>query len=92
MDRLGQRGGLFLEWVSVVFEDDERNGSGELSEDSSTSAGRSTSFGVATSFPLPGRERGSGRGGSRDFSAWPTSNWVRRHSFSSRNRFACSCN
>ena len=91
MDRLGRRGGLFLEWASAAFRDGERRESGELPEDSSSSAGRSTSSDAATSFPLPGREGGSGWGGSRDCSARSASNRVHRCSFSSLNRFACSC-
>ena len=30
MDRLGRRGGLFLDWASTAFGDGERHGSGEL--------------------------------------------------------------
>ena len=90
MDRLNRRGGLFLEWASAAFGDGERRGSGELSEDSSSSVGRSISSGAATSLPLPGREGGNGRGSSCDCSARPTSNWVPRRSFSSRNRFTFS--
>ena len=92
MDRLGGRGGLFLEWASSAFGDGERRGSGELPEDNSSSAGRSTSSGTTTSLPLPRREGGNGWEGSRDCPAWPASNWVRKLSFSSRNRFACSRN
>ena len=88
MDRLDRRDGLFLEWASTVFGDGERRGSGELPEDSSSSASILISSRAATSLPLPGRERGNGRGGSRDCLARPASNWVRRHSFSSRNRCA----
>ena len=40
MDRLGRRGGLFLEWASAAFEDGERHWRGELPEDNSSSAGR----------------------------------------------------
>ena len=40
MDQLGRRGGLFLDWASATFGDGERRGSGELSEDNSSSAGR----------------------------------------------------
>ena len=89
-DRLDRRGGLFLEWASAAFGDDERRGSGELPEDNSSSAGRSISSGAAVSLPLPGWEGGNGQGGSRDWSAWPASNWVRIRSFSSHNRFSCS--
>ena len=92
MDRLDRRGAFFLDWASAAFGDGERRGSWELPEDSSSSAGRSMSSSLATSLPLPGREGGNGRVGSRDCSARPASNWVRRRSFSSRNRFACSCN
>ena len=92
MDRLDWRGGLFLDWAFAAFEDEERRGSGELLEDSSSSAGKSILSGIATSLPLPGREAGNGRGGSLDCSVQPASNRVRRCSFSSRNRFACSCN
>ena len=53
MDR---RGGLFLEWASAAFGDGERRGSGELLEDSSSSAGRSISSGAMTSLPMPGQE------------------------------------
>ena len=52
MDRLDRQGGFFLEWASAPFGDGERHGSGELPEDSSSSAGRSTSSGAATSLPL----------------------------------------
>ena len=69
MDRLGRLGGLFLDWASVAFGDGERRGSGELSEDNSSSVGRSMSSGTAASLPLSGRDGGSGRGGPRDFSA-----------------------
>ena len=50
MDRLDRRGGLFLEWASAAFGDGEQRGSGELSEDNSSSAGRSTSSDAATSL------------------------------------------
>ena len=86
------RGDLFLEWPSAEFGDGERRESGELPEDNSSSAGGSTLSGAATSLPLPGREGGNGWGGSPDCPARPTSNWVRKLSFSSRNRFACSRN
>ena len=76
----------------MAFGDGEWRRSGELPEDSLSSNGSSTSSGATTSFPLPGREGGSGRGGSHDCSAQPTSIWVRRCSFSSRNRFTYSCN
>ena len=91
-DRLDRRGGLFLEWASTVFREGERRGSGELLEDNSSSAGRSTSSGAATSLPLLEREGGNGQGGSRDRPARPASNRVRKRRFSSHNRFACSCN
>ena len=86
-DRLGWRGGLFLEWASAAFEDGEWRGRGELLEDNSLSTGRSISFGATVSLPLQGKERGKGRGGSRDWLARLTSNWVRGRSFSSRNWF-----
>ena len=92
MDRLDQRGGLFLDWVSSAFRDGERRGSGELLEDSSSFACRSMSFSVTTSLPFPGRDGGNGLEGSRNCSARSASNRVRRRSFSSNNRFACSCN
>ena len=92
MDRLDRRGGLFLEWASSAFGEGERRGSGELPEDNSSSAGRSTSSGAGTYLPLSGRAEGNGLGGSRDCPAGPASNWVRRHSFSSRNWFAYSHN
>ena len=76
----------------MAFRDGERRRSGELPEDSSSSTGRSTSSGAATSLSLSGQEGGNGRGGSRDCPARPASNWVRRLSFSSRNRFVYSCN
>ena len=88
MDRLGRRGGLFLEWASAAFRDGERHGRGELPEDNSSSASRLRSSGASVSLPLPGREGGKGRGGSRDCSARLASNWVRRRSFSSCNWFA----
>ena len=69
IDRQGRRDGLFLEWASAAFGDDERRRRGELPEDNSSSAGKSISSGVATSLPLPGREGGKGRGGSRDCTA-----------------------
>ena len=69
MDQLGRRGGLFLDWASSAFGDGERCGRGELSEDNSSSAGRSMSSGTATSLPLLGRDGGSGPGGPRNFSA-----------------------
>ena len=89
-DRLDRRGDLFLEWSSAAFRDGERRGSGELLEDNSSLVGRSISSGTEASLPLPEREGGNGRRGSHDCSARPTSNWVRRRSFSSRNRFAFS--
>ena len=52
MDRLGRRGGLSLNWAFTALEDGERRGSGELSEDNSSSAGRSMSSGTTTSLPL----------------------------------------
>ena len=90
MDRLDRRGALFLDWAFAAFRDGERRGSRELPEDSSSSAGRSMSFGAATSLPLPGRGEGNGRAGSRDCLARLASNLVHRRSFSSRNRFAGS--
>ena len=69
MDRLGRRGGLFLEWASAAFGDGERRGRGELPEDNSSSAGRSILSGIEASLPFPGREGRKGRGGSRDCSA-----------------------
>ena len=48
MDR---RGDLFLDWAFATFGDGERRGSGELPEDSSSSAGRSISSGAGTSLP-----------------------------------------
>ena len=92
MDLLDRRGSLFLEWASAAFGDGEWRGSGELLEDNSSSVGRSTLSGATTYLPLPGREGGNGWGGSRDCPARPASNWVRKRSFSSRNRFACSRN
>ena len=76
----------------MAFRDGERRGSGELSKDNSSSAGRSMLSGTAASLPLSGRDGGSGQGGPRDFSAWLASNRVRRRSLFSRNRFACSRN
>ena len=70
MDRLGQRGFFFLDWASVAFRDGEPRGSGELSEDNSSSASRSMSSITAASLPLLGRDGGSGRGGPRDLSVW----------------------
>ena len=52
-DRLGWRGGLFLEWASATFGDGERRGKEELQEDNSLSAGRSISSGAAIPLPLP---------------------------------------
>ena len=92
MDWLDRRGALFLDWTSAAFEDGERRGREELSEDSSSSAGRTMSSDAATSLPLPGKDGENGRASSRDCSARPASNRVSRRSFSSRNRFACSCN
>ena len=92
MDRLDWRGGLFLEWASATFGDGEWRGSGELPEDDSSSAYSYTSSDATTSLPLSGREGGNGWGGPRDCPARPTSNWVCKRSFSSRNRFACSRN
>ena len=74
MDRLGRRGYLFLNWASAAFGDGERRGSEELSEDNSSSAGRSMSSGTTTSLSLSGRDGGSGQGGPCDFSAWQASN------------------
>ena len=37
-DRLGRRGGLFLEWASAEFEDGERRRRGKLPKDNSSSA------------------------------------------------------
>ena len=92
MDRLDRRGGLFLDWASAAFGDGEWHGSGELSEDNPSSAGRSMSSGIAASLPLSGRDGGSGRGDPRDFSTWLASNWVRKRLLSSHNRLACSRN
>ena len=89
-DRLDRQGDLFLEWASATFGDGERRGSGELPEDNSSSADKSISPNAAASLPLSGREGGNRQEGSRDCSTRPVSNWVRRHSFSSCNRFACS--
>ena len=89
MDRLGRRGGLFLDWASTAFRDGERRGRRELSEDNSSSANRSMSSGTTTSLPLSGQDGGSERGGPRDFSVWLASNRVRRSSLSSRNSATC---
>ena len=70
MDRLGRRGGLFLDWASAVFGDGERRGSGELSEENSSSVGRLMSSGTTNSLPLSRRDGGGGRGGPPDLSAW----------------------
>ena len=85
MDRLDRRGGLFLEWASAALEGGERCGSGELPEDNSSSAGRSTSSGATTSLPLLVRVGGSGWEGSRDCPARTASTWVPRCSFSSHS-------
>ena len=69
MDRLGRRGGLFLDWAFAAFGDGERRGSEELSEDNSSSAGRSMSSGIETSLPLSGRDGGSWWGGPLDLFA-----------------------
>ena len=74
MDRLDRRGGLFLEWASAALGDGEQRRSGELPEDSSSFADRSTSSDAATSLPFPGREGGNGLGGSRNCPARPASN------------------
>ena len=92
IDRLGRRGGLFLDWASATFGDGERSGSGELSKDNLSSAGRSMSSGTTASLPLSGRDGGSGRGGPPDFSSWLASNRVRSRLLSSLNRFECSHN
>ena len=92
MDRLGRRGGLFLDWTSADFGDGELLGNGELSEDNSSSVDRSMSLGTTASLPLSGRDGGGERGGPRDVSAWQVSNRVHRRSLSSCNRFACSLN
>ena len=89
MDRLGRRGGLVLDWAFAAFEDVEHRGSGELSEDISSSAGRSMSSGTVASLPLSGGDGGSGQRGPLDFSAWLASNRVSRRSLSSCNWFAC---
>ena len=54
MDRLGRRGGLFLDWASAAFGDGERSGSGELSEDNLSSVGRLMLSGTTASLPLSG--------------------------------------
>ena len=54
----------------MAFRDGEPRGSGELSEDNSSSASRSMSSITAASLPLLGRDGGSGRGGPRDLSVW----------------------
>ena len=82
----------FSRLASTMFGDGERRGRREFPEDGSSSAGRSMSSDAATSLPLQGRDGGNGRAGSHDCSPRPVSNRVRRRSFSSRNRFACSCN
>ena len=92
INRLDRRGSLFLDSASASFEDGERCGSGELSEDNSSSAGRSISSGMEAPFPLSGRDGGRGRGGPRDLLARLASKRVCRRSFSSCKRFACSCN
>ena len=85
MDQVAQRGGLFLEWASAALREGDRRGSGELPEDNSSSAGRSTSSGEETSLPLLVRVGGNGREGSRDCMTQTAFNWVRRYSFSSRS-------
>ena len=69
IDRLGRRDGLFIEWASPAFGDDERCKRGELPEDNSSSTSKSISSGVAASLPFLRREGGNGRGGSRDCTA-----------------------
>ena len=51
-DRLEQRGGLFLDSASMLFFRGGRSGSGELSEDNSSSAVASLSSGRIGSLPL----------------------------------------
>ena len=60
IDRLGRLDGLFLEWASTAFGDDERRRRGELPKVNSSSAYKSISYGVAASLPLPGRGGGKG--------------------------------
>ena len=68
-NRLGRRGGLFLEWASKAFGDGERRGRGELPEDNSSSAGRSISFGATISCLFwDGKE---GKGEEDLVVAWP---------------------
>ena len=58
MDRVARQGGLFLEWASEALGEGERRGSGELPEDNSSSAGRSTSSGATIGI---GRRKWAGR-------------------------------
>ena len=74
MDLLDRRGGLFLEWACTALGEGERRGNGELPENNSSSAGRSTLSGAATSLPLLIRAGGNGQGGSRDYPARQASN------------------
>ena len=81
-----------MDWASAAFGDGERHGSRELSEDNSSSVGRSMSSGTTTSLPLLGRDGGGGRGTPCDFSVKQASNRVRMRSLSSHNRFTSSRN
>ena len=70
MDRLDRRGGLFLDWASAAFGGGEQRRSGELPEDSSSSADRSISSAAARHVCLC-RDRKKEIGGEVPTSARP---------------------
>ena len=92
MDRLERRGGLFLDSASTLFFGGDRSGSGELPEDSSSSAAASLSSGRIGSLPLFYLTGGAGWLLPRAFSIRSPSKRARRRSFSYYRWSARLCN
>ena len=90
--RLEWRGGLFLDSAFALLWGGKRRGSGEVSEDNSSSACGSLWSGREGSLPLFFWVRGTCWVAPCGFSALLVSEWVRKCSFSYYKWFACSRN
>ena len=92
MDRLEQRGGLFLDSASILCSGGDRSGIGELPEDNSSSAVTSLSFGRIGTLPLSCLTGGARWVLPRAFSICSPSRRVRMRSCSCYRWSARLCN